>query len=675
MTKALRFQIVTLIIFLSVGSITLSVGQEVLWGHRLLGFSSEYRPGQYGQQYRAIQLLGPPDKLPSSGNSPCAWSPATADGNAEEWVKVAFSKAIHPKQVVIAENFNPGALVRVLLYDVAGKEYPVGEAARFERGHQAARLLRLFPKIPDNVRINALKIVLNPSRILGFNQIDAVGLSDSEDPVKIEVDLAPDYPATLSKSPLSKAINSESREIAPVIAADGQTLYFTREHPDNIGSPTKQDVWFSVLRPNGQWENAKNIGPPINNGGDNAVLGVSANGKTLYLLNAYRPDGSMIEGFSKSQWTKNGWSFPASFQVEDHYNDIRPKNTEMAVSPDENVLILSVQRRDTEGHKDLYVSFKKSADNWSAPVNLGKTINTADYEGAPFLAADNKTLYFTSSGHRGFGGGDIFVTRRLDHTWTNWSKPQNLGPAINSSGWDSFFTIPASGRYAYMSSYNAASQSDDLYRIELYPSVQPLQLLALSGKITDRETGKPISGTVWTNGKEPDHTGAEFENGEYGLLVPFDSVLTLYVKSPGYFAFEEPLLTGKSTTHLSKNIELTPIRSGQRLPLDQVRFKQSSAELDSGSVEQLGKLLLVMQEYPTMEILLEGHTDNQGDAEKNLLLSEERVKAVKQFLLSGGVAASRINLKAWGATRPVTHNLTEEGRRQNRRVELTILKL
>lgn len=664
----------------SFGLVCRSNGQDVLWAGKLLGFSSEHRPGSYGRQYRAVQLLGQPEKFPHTGDSPNAWSPAEADANSEEWVKVGFARAIYPRQVLIVENFNPGALIAVYLYEPSGKEHMVASPGQLKGNRETGRLLTLTPGLAPEVRINALKLVMNPSLVGGYNQIDAIGITESDRPVDISVEVAGDLPPGMVKTPLGPAINSKGREIAPVISPDGSTLYFTREHPDNIGNSRRQDVWVSSKRANGEWGPAENIGPPINNTGDNAVLGISANGKTLYLLNAYQEDGSMVEGFSKSFLTRSGWSFPVSFQIEDHYNDQRPKNTEMTVSPAENVIILSVQRRDTYGSKDLYVSFKKAAGSWTIPLNLGPVINTADYEGAPFLAADNKTLYFTSAGHRGFGSGDIFVSRRLDDTWLNWSKPLNLGPAINSSGWDSFFSIPASGEYAYMSSFNPASQSDDLYRIPLYPSISPQVLVALNGKLTDKETGAAIAGQVGLFTPDKSKTIAdavpEAETGEYRLLMPYDSTLSLSATSPGYFPYYEELTIPRSADMTAtRNIALVPVKSGRRLPLNQVRFAQSSSRLEAGSQQELMGLVDLMKEYSGMEILLEGHTDNQGDFNKNLALSEERVKNVKLFLESKGIGPERIRIKAWGSSRPVTNNLTEDSRRQNRRVELTVLKI
>ena len=123
-------------------------------------------------------------------------------------------------------------------------------------------------------------------------------------------------------------------------------------------------------------------------------------------------------------------------------------------------------------------------------------VNTAEFESSPFLAADGRTLYFTSAGHAGFGNGDIFVSRRLDDPGDNWSEPENLGPAINTDEWDGYFTIPASGDYAYLSSRAGSLGEDDIFRLKLYPAIKPDPVAIISGQVLDAQSKKPIASEV-----------------------------------------------------------------------------------------------------------------------------------------------------------------------------------
>jgi outer membrane protein OmpA-like peptidoglycan-associated protein len=422
-----------------------------------------------------------------------------------------------------------------------------------------------------------------------------------------------------------------------------------------------------------------NIGPPVNNNGDNAIISISSDGKTIYLINIYKPDGTMVNGLSRSFYTKNGWSFPKEYKITNHYND--DENTELSVSPHGNVLILSVQRRDTEGQKDLYVSFIQRDDTWSEPVKMGNVINTAAYEGSPFLALDNKTLYFTSKGHSGYGEGDLFVTKRLDDTWVNWSKPQNMGPSINTPQWDGYFNIPASGDYAYFSSSENSLGREDIFRIRLTPETRPDPVATVTGSIQDAATNKLLGSELITEFKKNNEifSRATFDPdaGEFHLILPLKEIYRISAEHEGYFPASEDIDLSEETSfkNIRRNIYLQPIKAGQQIRLNNTMFAQSSADVLQSSHAELGRVLAILQKYPGMEILLEGHTDNQGDTQKNIKLSEDRVQKVKEYLTSQGIADSRIQTKAWGPAKPIASNQTEQSRQKNRRVEFTILKI
>ena len=653
-------------------------GQKVLWADKVLGYSSEYRPAAYGFAYRAKQILGEPNKLPDFGNSPCAWSPSDADSRNEEWIKVGFEKSIDLKQIAIAENFNPGSVARVYAYDESGKEYLISDTPAAQLAVKG-RMLRVFPK-QQNIRANAVKIVIQPSKVSGFNQIDAIGISESAEPIEAVINLAAGMEIKYQKENMGKAINTKGQEVAPIISPDGKTLYFTRSNFEgNIGSPARQDVWLSTLNDKGQWSNAVNMGSPINNAGDNAITSISADGKTIYLINIYRPDGSMYFGFSRSFKTKTGWGFPKESKILNLVEN--PSTIELTVSPFENVLIMSVQRSDTEGGKDLYISFLQKDNTWSEPRNLGNVINTADYEGTPFLALDNKTLYFSSQGHSGYGECDLFLTRRLDDTWLNWSKPENLGTAINSPLWDAFINIPATGDYAYFSASDKALGQEDIFRIRMSPEIKPDPVAVVTGTVYEAETNKPVKSDISADIKKDNSSFAKAtfdpETGEYHLILPLKEVYRVSASGEGYFSVSEDIdLSGDTGFRtIKKNLYLQPIKPGQQIRLNNSMFSQSSAEVTPSSYPELDRIVATMNSYPTMEILLEGHTDNQGEVQKNVKLSEDRVGEVKKYLLSKGIDSKRIQTKAWGPARPIASNLTEQTRQKNRRVEFTILKI
>ncbi|MGA0558152.1 OmpA family protein [Larkinella sp. VNQ87] len=658
-------------------------GQTVQWASSVVGYSSEGRGEAYSQQYRANQVLGKPNRLPQVGDNVCAWSPLYPDSPNDEWITVRFAEAIPIRQIAIFQSGNPGAISQVLVIDGQGREIPVYKPTTLATGSEtgSAPLLHIFPT-EASLTANTVKLVISPNRVKGPNQIDAIGISDDTQPISVTINVSKDAPKDLVKENIGSKVNSPGQEVAPLISPDGKTLYFTRgQHNGNTGDPKSQDVWYSLLQPNGEWGPAINMGAPINNASDNAISGMSADGRTVYLINVYKPDGSVAYGLSKSTLGKNGWSFPTEVVIKNNQNLHKKNYTEYAIVPDGKTMVLSVQRNNSIGDKDLYVSFLQPNQTWSEPVSMGPVLNTADYEGAPFVASDSRTLYFTSAGHPEYGNGDIFVSRRLDDSWTNWSEPENLGPTINTPEWDGYFTIPATGDYAYLSSIQNSMGGEDIFRLKLYPAIKPDAVAIVSGQVIDGISKKPVAAEVFSttapDNKEHSRISYDPGTGDFKLLLPVQNNYNLTAKRDGYFPTTEllDLSKDKRFREIRKNLILTPIQTGQRVVLREVLFEQSKAILLTGSNAELDRVVQMLKEYPTMEIQVEGHTDNQGVWELNMKLSEDRVRVVKDYLMAQGIPDERIQTKAWGPSKPIASNETEEKRRLNRRVEFTILKM
>lgn len=666
-----------------------SSGQTTQWASRVIGVSSEKNRTvesgiPSGEQYKASQALGRPSKVPELGQSPCAWAPFYPDGTADEWIQVGFDKPIRARQIVVAENVNPGAVVRVLVIDEKGIEHPVYRVTSPQP--RTDPLLRIF--VADSAFVcHQVKVFINGAALKGINQIDAIGISDQTKPVTIGINVSATTPKEIQKENLGKTVNSPGQEVAPVISPDGRTLYFTRNfNKANIGGADRQDVWYSTLESGASgtpptWGEAINIGAPINNTGDNAISGMGPDGRTAYLINIYRPDGGLSFGISKSIRTKAGWSQPVECKIANNYNLHEKNQLEFCVSPDGRAIILAVQRKDTRGDRDLYVSLLRSDRSWSEPVSLGAVVNTAEFESSPFLAADGRTLYFTSAGHPGYGDGDIFVTRRLDDSWGNWSEPENLGPAINTDEWDGYFTIPASGDFAYLSSRAGSMGEDDIFRLKLYPAIKPDPVAIISGQVLDAKTKKPIASEVVSNLfndiKDVAKVDYSPEMGEFKLILPTQKVYNLTARKEGYFPTTEllDLSKDKRFRDIRRNLYLVKIESGEKITMREVLFEQGQFTLEPGASAELDRVAEMLTNYPNMAILVEGHTDNQGDWEPNMKLSEDRVRVVKAYLTEKGIAETRIQTKAWGPSKPIASNETDERRKLNRRVEFTILNM
>jgi outer membrane protein OmpA-like peptidoglycan-associated protein len=412
---------------------------------------------------------------------------------------------------------------------------------------------------------------------------------------------------------------------------------------------------------------------------------VSPDGNTLTVINAYYDDGHVEDGVSVSRKTASGWSFPRRQEIEDYQNLSRYQD--YFVSNSGNVLISAVQRSDSRGDQDLYVSFRTGEDSWSRPVNMGAVINTPKVEFAPFLASDNKTLYFASNGHRGFGESDIFYTRRQDDTWTNWSSPENIGKSINSFGWDGYYAISAKGDYAYfISTAGVLNKMDfnptdeDIFRISLSKEAKPEPVVLVKGKVINSRTRQPIDADIFYESfpimDEKGIATSDPVNGDYKIVLPVGKKYGFRAEAKGYIAVSrnEDFSTVSEYKEITRDLELTPLKVGETVQLNNIFFVQSKAEILPDSEPELERLLKLLSDNPLLEIELVGHTDNQGPSSANLQLSEERALSIVKYLIENGIDKKRLEFKGYGGTRPIASNASEESRHKNRRVEIKILK-
>ncbi len=334
---------------------------------------------------------------------------------------------------------------------------------------------------------------------------------------------------------------------------------------------------------------------------------------------------------------------------------------------------------DTYGGEDLYVSFREG-DEYSKPLNLGTDINSFLDDFTPFLAADNKTLYFSTYGRRGYGSADIFVSRRLDDTWTKWSKPENLGPEINTTGWDAYLSVQASGKLAYMVSGKNSLGSLDIFSITLPKAARPEALVLIKGKVLDKKTGKPLSTTIayydLSDNSQISTAISDPNTGEYSLTLPAGKKYSFLAKKEKYFAISENLdvLKIEEYQEIERDLYLVPIEKDAVIRLNNIFFESGKAELQSESYADLNRLADVLLKNATMKIEVQGHTDNVGSDATNQALSKKRAKAVYNYLKnSRNIPARQLTSRGYGEKHPVTSNSTKAGKAKNRRVQFKIL--
>jgi outer membrane protein OmpA-like peptidoglycan-associated protein len=488
------------------------------------------------------------------------------------------------------------------------------------------------------------------------------------------------------KEQLNNRVNSKYLESKPVISPDGLKLYFVRKNcPTNLGGKRdEQDIYVSELIEN-EWSHAYNVDQPLNDNLPNGICSVSPDGNTITVINAYHDDGTVEDGVSVSRKTAYGWSFPRKQEIEDYHNLSYYQDYFQANSG--KVLLSAVQRKDSKGDQDLYVSFKTGKNSWSKPMNLGSVINTEKVEFAPFLASDNKTLYFASNGHRGFGESDIFFSKRLDDSWTNWSFPTNIGKSINSTSWEGYYTLSARGDYAYYISTEVAVDkvdfnptNEDIFRIALAEEVRPAPVVMIKGKVINSITNEPIEADIYYESfplnNEDGLAISDPVSGKYTIVLPTGKKYGFQAKAKGYIAISqnEDFTEVKEYREFTRDLILTPLKVGEIAPLNNIFFDQSKAEMLPESNPELKRLVSILNDNPTLEIELRGHTDALGPASANFKLSESRAKVIADFLVEYGIDRKRLKTKGFGESRPIESNDDAESRSKNRRVEIKILK-
>ncbi len=484
---------------------------------------------------------------------------------------------------------------------------------------------------------------------------------------------------------LGPNINSKAAELNPVISADGKTIYFTRRgHSENMGygkTDFDDDIWISTLDGNGKWTAAKNMGYPLNNNCFSSVCSVSPDGMKMLLQGIFDKTDCKKKSdelyLYTSDKTKNGWSLPNKQRINNFYN--KNDYADFFLSNDGKVLLMAIENLDSKGDLDICVSFLEDNGDWTSPLNLGDKINTNLKEYAPFLAADGVSLYFSSKGHGGYGDADVFVSRRLDDTWKNWSEPENLGSAINTSGADAYYVIPASGDYVYFVSTDNSYGAEDIFKVLLPGTVKPNPVILVSGKVINSKTKQPVDASIIyelpPDGGILGSLKTNPESGEFKLTLPIGHNYGFRVEAKGYVFKWDTYDARKNNeyTEVEKIIELDPIEEGQVIKLENIYFELSSSQLKPESYQSLDNVIAFLKNNPKIKIEIGGHTDSTGTKIINDTLSENRAKNVREYIVSKDIPADRVTFRGYGSTRPFVPNTSPENWALNRRVEFTIL--
>ncbi|MBN1755788.1 PD40 domain-containing protein [bacterium] len=465
-------------------------------------------------------------------------------------------------------------------------------------------------------------------------------------------------------------LNSKCADFAPYIMASGNLMFFSTSRTGGKGG---EDIWFARSSERG-WTDPQNLGVPINTGANEGSLTITPDGNEMYFTVCGRDDSYGGCDLYYSRRERGGWTEPVNLGMT-----INSSSWEAhpSISPDGKTLYFASRQFDGYGGIDIYYSVK-TGDDWAPAKMLEYPINNARDQTCPFIHSDGKTMYFSSSGHGGLGGLDVFKTTLEENG--KWSLPVNLGSPLNTAQNDYFLSIPASGEFVYFASDRKGGfGNSDIYRVGLEEALQPKIVATVVGKVIDKNSSEPLDAEVLverlSTGEELAHLSTNPETGEYLVVLPAGEQYSVSVSAEGYVfstnTFEIQPAEGYKELHWQ--FELQPVEVGEKIVINNIFFDFDKSEIKPESESELNRVIQLFNKYPNLKIEIQGYADSVGHEAYNLWLSQTRAEAVMNYLLDKGVSQDRLSAQGFGIANPVAPNLTAEGRRLNRRTEFHII--
>ncbi|HEX8040888.1 MAG TPA: OmpA family protein [Chryseosolibacter sp.] len=492
---------------------------------------------------------------------------------------------------------------------------------------------------------------------------------------------------------LGPEINSPFAEHSPLITPDGRTLIFTSTRSADdyaIKSGTNYEDVYVSHRDGDGWSAAQKIGPNLNVRFNEAAVSLSPDGKTLFLYYEEGHGDIYTSRFENNEWTK-----PVA--LNQFINHPLYRETAASLSADGTRLYFSSNRPGGKGGLDIYVSQLGANGDWGRPSNLGTTVNTRKDEDSPFAHADGVTLYFSSNGHPSVGSNDIFKTELKNGRWT---RPENVGYPVNTSGYDGFFTLSPDKKTGYYSAHPGAPASNtDIFAVTFLPAKTTDKVLAsvkatpeearddngrmfalLKGVVKDLKTSAPLEATVVLVDNSTKQIVSQVTadaSGYFELAIPQSGNYGVTTRMEGYLfhSLNVNLPATETFREIEASIGLAKPVIGSKVVLKNIFFDVNESALKAESLTELENIRAVLVRNPRMRIQVNGHTDNVGDSRYNLALSLKRAQSVVEYLVEHGIPAGRLEARGYGSERPlVSNDDEEEGRQINRRTEIEIIK-
>src|SRR5688572_9490289 len=479
-----------------------------------------------------------------------------------------------------------------------------------------------------------------------------------------------------TRRPLSDTVNRFVMQYFPVLTADQKQLIFTRRAGD--GPNDDEDLMISKKNELGRWSVpegiSKNINTPLNEG----TCTISADGRRLIFTSCSGRDGIGSCDLYESMKVGDVWTTPKNLGRNVNTNEWE---SQPSLSADGRTLYFVSDRRSGLGRRDVWISTLDEAGTWSRAINAGKQINSVLDEISPFIHANDKTLYFASNGLPGFGGYDIFFAERDSSVW---DAPKNIGNLINDNDDQFSFFITADGQKGYYSheeTLPSGFSRSKIYEVEIPPEYQvKFKSNYVKGNIRDKVSKAPLAARIELINIEKNSmvslVKSDSVSGEYLMVLTQGSEYALYINKRGYLfkSYNFNYSEVKDFEPIIIDIELERAAAGSMAVLNNIFFDLDKYDLKPKSIPELQKIVRFMQENPQIKVEVSGHTDNLGQPAYNKQLSERRALSVYNYLVQKGIDKNRLVPIGYGQAKPLADNATEQGRQQNRRIEFRIVK-
>ncbi len=475
---------------------------------------------------------------------------------------------------------------------------------------------------------------------------------------------------------LSDTVNRFVMQYFPVLTADQKQLIFTRRAGD--GPNDDEDLMVSKKDDQGRWtvpeSISKNINTPLNEG----TSSISADGRRLIFTSCSGRDGVGSCDLYESIKEGNVWTTPKNLGRNVNTSEWE---SQPSLSADGRTLYFVSDRRAGVGRRDIWVSTLDETNTWTKAVNAGEEINSPFDEISPFIHANDRTLYFASNGLPGFGGYDIFYAERDSAEWQN---PQNIGNLINDNEDQFSFFITADGKKGYYSheeTLPTGLSRSKIYEVQI-PAENQVRYRSnyVKGIIRDKITKAPLKASVELinidRNKRVSLVESDTVTGDYLMVLTQGAEYALYINKKGYLfkSFNFNYSGINDFEPIIINIDLEKATAGSMVVLNNLFFDLDKFDLKQKSIPELEKIIRFMQENPQVRVEISGHTDNSGQPAYNKQLSQKRALSVFHYLTQKGIDKNRLIPIGHGSDKPLASNDSEEGRQQNRRIEFRIIK-